>query len=226
MREDITSIPISEVFEPQDGCPLCRLREMLEERIAVYITGAAMMEPDVRQETNRLGFCNPHYRRLLAQRKRLSVALMLESHLAEVEKEAFATGLGGKTKKVKEQKAATCFVCDQIDKNMARFLPNIAHLWEREADFRKLYAAQPYFCLPHCRTLTDTAAVLPKKLQGEFMQVTADRARAYLHTLQGDVSHFCRMFDYRNNTADADWGNSRDAIERTILWLTGEKAEG
>ena len=35
MREDITSIPISEVFEPQDGCPLCRLREMLEERIAV-----------------------------------------------------------------------------------------------------------------------------------------------------------------------------------------------
>ena len=60
MREDITSIPISEVFEPQDGCPLCRLREMLEERIAVYITGAAMMEPDVRQETNRLGFCNPH----------------------------------------------------------------------------------------------------------------------------------------------------------------------
>ena len=58
------------------------------------------------------------------------------------------------------------------------------------------------------------------------MQVTADRARAYLHTLQGDVSHFCKMFDYRNNTADADWGNSRDAIERTILWLTGEKAEG
>ena len=72
---------------------------------------------------------------------------------------------------------------------------------------------------------TDTAAVLPKKLQGEFVKVTADRARAYLHTLQNDVSHFCKMFDYRNNTADADWGNSRDAIERTILWLTGEKAE-
>ena len=67
--------------------------------------------------------------------------------------------------------------------------------------------------------------MLPKKLQGEFVKVTADRARAYLHTLQNDVSHFCKMFDYRNNTADADWGNSRDAIERTILWLTGEKAE-
>ena len=54
MREDICSIPISEIFEPKDGCPFCRMRDMLEDRMATYITGAAMMEPDVRVETNRL----------------------------------------------------------------------------------------------------------------------------------------------------------------------------
>ena len=48
MREDICSIPISEIFEPKDGCPFCRMRDMLEDRMATYITGAAMMEPDVR----------------------------------------------------------------------------------------------------------------------------------------------------------------------------------
>ena len=48
MREDITSIPISDVFEPRDGCPICRMRNLLEERVADYITGPAMMEPDVR----------------------------------------------------------------------------------------------------------------------------------------------------------------------------------
>lgn len=55
MREDICSIPISEIFEPKDGCPFCRMRDMLEDRMATYITGVAMMEPDVRVETNRLG---------------------------------------------------------------------------------------------------------------------------------------------------------------------------
>lgn len=225
MRDDITSIPISEVFEPMDGCPLCRLQNMLEQRMASYITGAAMMEPDIRAETNRLGFCHTHYGSILKQRKRLSVALMLESHLAEIEKQAFATGLGGKTKKVKGEKQQTCFICQQMDSNMDKFLLNIARVWEREEDFRKLYARQEYFCMPHCRALTDAALHLPKKLQGEFVKVTAERTRAYLQTLENDVSHFCKMFDYRNNTADADWGNSKDSIERAIAWLCAREVE-
>ena len=34
MREDICSIPINELFEPKKGCPLCRMDEMLEQRLA------------------------------------------------------------------------------------------------------------------------------------------------------------------------------------------------
>ena len=45
MREDICSIPVSEVFEPKDGCPLCRLRDVLEERMTDYITGSIMAAP-------------------------------------------------------------------------------------------------------------------------------------------------------------------------------------
>ena len=89
MREDITSLPVSEVFEPRDGCPVCRMRDMLEQRITDYITGAAMMEPDVRIETNEQGFCFPHYQMLLKKRNRLGVALMLESRLEEVEKQVY-----------------------------------------------------------------------------------------------------------------------------------------
>lgn len=225
MRDDITSIPISEVFEPQDGCPLCRLHDMLNERIAVYITGAAMMEPDIRQETNRLGFCHSHFKRLLKQQKRLPLALMMESHLAEVQKNTFAKGFGGKTKKVKGGEKPTCYMCESIDRNMAHFASNICHIWEKEEDFRKLYAKQPMFCLPHCRMLTETSLEMPRKYQAEFARVTADITRKYLEELSGDVSHFCKMFDYRNNTPDKDWGNSKDSIERTIHFLTGEKAE-
>ncbi len=48
-----------------------------------------MMEPDVRIETNRQGFCFPHYQMMLKKRNRLGVALMLESRLEEIEKQVY-----------------------------------------------------------------------------------------------------------------------------------------
>lgn len=41
--------------------------------------------------------------------------------------------------------------------------------------------------------------------------------------VNGDVTHFCRMFDYRNN--GGDWGNSRDSIERSIRYLTSREVQ-
>ena len=43
MRESILTIPVSEIFEPKCGCPICRMRDMLEQRTIEYIMGAAMM---------------------------------------------------------------------------------------------------------------------------------------------------------------------------------------
>ena len=31
MREDICTIPVSDVFEVNDGCPICRMYDMLEK---------------------------------------------------------------------------------------------------------------------------------------------------------------------------------------------------
>ena len=89
MRQDICTIPISEIFEVNDGCPICRMREIIEKRIVEYIMGAAMMEPDVRIETNKLGFCERHFDMMLNTRGRLQLALILESHIAEIGKNIF-----------------------------------------------------------------------------------------------------------------------------------------
>ena len=67
MRESILTIPVNEVFEPKEGCPICRMRDTVEQHICEYIMGAAMMEPDVRQETNELGFCHTHFEMLMQQ---------------------------------------------------------------------------------------------------------------------------------------------------------------
>lgn len=229
MREDITSIPVSEVFEPRDGCPICRMRDMLEARVCDYITGAAMMEPDVRIETNKQGFCIDHYRMLLQRRNRLGVALILESHLAELEKQVFAgPPVLGKSSRRQAKSAGkatdTCFVCAQVDWAMERMLATVCRLWENERDFRRLFEEQSALCLPHFSLLSEKAeGQMSKKAAPDFVKAAAALCRRYLTELRGDVSHFCRMFDYRNTGEDADWGNSRDAIERAVWWLTSRE---
>ena len=90
MRESILTVPISEIFEPKDGCPICRMRDVLEKRTVEYIMGAAMMEPDVRIETNKLGFCRTHFEQMLKQKNRLSLALMLQTHIETLNREVFS----------------------------------------------------------------------------------------------------------------------------------------
>lgn len=227
MRADITNIPISEVFDPKEGCPICRMRNLLEQRMAEYITGAAMMEPDIRIETNRLGFCYNHFGMILKQRNRLGVALILESHLEELEKSIFKNGLPlvGKNGKAQAKKAAarteTCFICDKVNWAMDRMLATVCRLWESERDFRQLFDEQEALCLPHFTTLITAAEKnMNKHVIADFSKAAAALSEQYLQTLRADVSHFCKMFDYRNSGGASDWGNSRDSVERAVWFLT------
>ncbi|MDR1438577.1 MAG: DUF6062 family protein [Clostridiales bacterium] len=90
MKESIYTIPISEAFGRLDGCPLCSLERGLEAASLEYVMGAAMMEPDVRAKTNEQGFCSAHLSKMLAMNNRLSLSLLLESHLIEIGKGLFA----------------------------------------------------------------------------------------------------------------------------------------
>ena len=167
MREDICSIPVNDVFMPKDGCPFCRMRDMLEDRMATYITGAAMMEPDVRVETNRLGFCTEHFNQILARGSRLSVALILESLLATVREEVFPQGKVPAKKIVAAAHARQehCFICENIEKNTAHLLDSTLKLWQTDEEFRQLYSQQPYICLPHYGMVLEAAMKLPRKVR-------------------------------------------------------------
>lgn len=213
MRDDITSIPISEVFEPKDGCPVCRLRDMLEERSIKYITGAAMMEPDVRIETNKQGFCRFHYGEMMKVGKKLTVALILQSHLAQVAKDGIAPL--GKKEIIKE----SCFVCNKLERNMQQIVQNVCLLWDREKEFRNLYSEQPFICLNHCRMLLSAADKIAKKDRRDFIKVTRSLTEKQMVDLANDLQHFCDMFDYHNSD-NSDWGTSKDAVERTVGYLT------
>lgn len=226
MRDSIYTIPISEVFEPKCGCPICRMRDTLEQRCVEYIMGAAMMEPDIRIETNRLGFCADHFDMMLHCKNRLSLALMLESHLKSLRENGYQEIMKKAAAKPKKRAGMTtvndtCFVCDQIDTVLHTMLNTVILQWRRDGDFKKLFAEQEFICLPHAELLLQAAHDgLPKKLWPEFSERVVSLLDKHIEEVGKDVSHFCKMFDYRNASANADWGNSRDSIERAILLLS------
>ena len=146
MRQDICTIPVSDVFEVDDGCPICRMRETVEKRIVEYIMGAAMMEPDVRIETNKKGFCRYHFGKMLPRKNRLGIALMLQSHVEEVKKEIKQGGFFSRDHSAKPVKnisklEESCYICDRIENNLSAMFLTTVYLYEEEKDFRKLYFA-------------------------------------------------------------------------------------
>ncbi len=226
MRESLLTIPISEVFEPKSGCPICRMRDLLEARTVEYIMGAAMMEPDVRIETNKLGFCNTHFHCMLKQKNRLSLALMLQTHIDQCKTTLFERKKLFETKNTKKKYLSdineSCFVCSKIDWGMERLLHTFFEMYQQR-DFAKLFSEQEYICLPHCDLLLEFSEkyfAKNKRLGNEFEKALFCLAKNYLETLYGDISHFCKMYDYRSSNSDEDWGNSKDAIERSIRFLT------
>ncbi len=231
MRESLLTIPINEVFEPKCGCPICRMRDNVENHIAEYIMGAAMMEPDVRQETNALGFCTYHYNELMKQNNRLSLGLMLNSHLALMRQEIFEKKGLFFSKNAKAKKASeienTCFICEKTDWGIDRMLETVFTMFKDVPTFRTLYNEQEFICVPHYNLLMQRAQTkLQKGDLKAFEQATDTLVEKYLYALNSDVAEFCDSFDYRNagKLHKPEMEHVRTSVERAIEFLTSRKA--
>ncbi len=228
--EQIYTIPVNEAFEesmadPTCGCPLCSIYRKLEENELDLILGASMMEPDIRIKTNREGFCRQHYNMMFTRKNRLGMALTMESHLADLKKEIRNGGLSGSSgaKPIKRIAAleGSCYVCRRVDYNFTNVIETVVYLWGHDEEFVKKFKSQPYFCLPHYRRMLEYAQPrLNKKKMQEFACQSADIVEKYLDTLSGDVSWFCKKFDYRYE--NEPWYNSKDAVERTMKFLRAD----
>lgn len=235
MAEQLYTIPINEAFDEYDGCPLCRLRKKLESQSLEYVMGAAMMDPDIRIVTNKLGFCKNHFSRMLAMGNRLSLALILESHLKSVaqlvpDSEEKKAGKLGKIKKydgdspapqIKEQ-AESCYVCQRAADFEKKYISNVVYIWKKDPVFREKLKKQPYFCLEHAAALLeDGKNDLSESNYLPFSQDILTLCRSRLAELHKNVSLFCRSFDHRYAN-DPLTPEARQAVEDSIAFLSGD----
>lgn len=230
MAERIYTIPVNEVFEQNDGCPICSLRDILEERSLDYVLGPAMMESDVRIATNKMGFCKEHFFMMAEKRSRLPLALIIETHLDEVKKNIKNKSYRPDKKDIKSGNVEkkSCYVCDRIEWAKKRMYATIAKLYSEEMNFRELFRNQSEICFSHYRELfCYSAPLVSSKWKKEFEKDVDTLTLKTLETIREDVHYFTKMFDYRNSGENADFKNSRDSIERAIRYMTtrlpGEK---
>jgi hypothetical protein len=199
--ETIYTIPLNESFSETDGCPFCRLREQLEKNTLEYTLGAAMMEPEIRIEMNRLGFCRDHFVKLAGMKNKLSLALILETRLGEV------------LEHDEETLAGTCFVCNSVDRTLERYMTNTGHIYSAAKAFRDLLLKQEYFCLPHAKLLLhQVRRALRRKQYEQFREDILQVQQRYLASLKADARKFADSFDYRN--ADKELGSEKQVLEK------------
>lgn len=231
--EKLYTIPINEAFDASQsdsaaGCPFCALHKKYNENEMDIVLGAAMMEPDIRIKMNEQGFCGLHYDDMLTRKNRLSLALILESHMAQLREEisgkgvtALLAGTGVEPVRHLARHENSCYICGRVKYHFDRVMQNAVAMWNEDEQFKKKFAAQPYFCLPHYKSMLEYAKhKLNKKNYAEFYRAASHIVLSYFDALRGDVSWFCKKFDYRYESEP--WHNSKDALERAAKFLKGD----
>lgn len=238
MQYHLDTIPVWEAMELNGDCPLCAIRRKTELTQLDRALGGSVMDPDTRIRVNEKGICPRHQQALFGMNNRLGQALMMDSHLMELIAKAdklradFApAGKAGLF--ARKNTDATdalihalrdmsegCVICDEIELHMGRYLYTFVHLLKTDKKFWDKWVASRGVCLPHAAELLACAKQhLNQQKLDELTQSVLEHLSDQLKLNQEDLHWFTLKFDYRN--AEKPWGNSRNALERSVNHLRG-----
>ena len=111
MKEQLHTIPISDAMANAGECPFCYIERKTEEHMMDFVLGhgASYMEADIRDMTDREGFCRAHFKKMFDYGNSLGNAWILKTlykrHLEEMDREFkhFKPENTGKKKRIFQQ---------------------------------------------------------------------------------------------------------------------------
>ncbi len=241
MKEQLYTIPLNDAVNADDECPFCFIERNVEQDLLDFVlgSGSSYMEADIREMTDKAGFCREHFQKMFDYGNTLGNAWILKTHYQKIideMKREFArfkpgkTSLKDKFRKTAESgnsigmwvhdKEASCYICRQFSETYARYLDTFFTLWNQDEEFRGKIKNSKGFCLHHFGSLCEAAdSRLSGNAKEEFYAALLPLMERNMERLAGDVAWMVEKFDYRNE--DADWKNSRDAIQRGMQKLKG-----
>ena len=242
MKETIYTIPINEAFDQKCNCAICSIENRIEREEIEAVLGPAMMEPDFRINSNHKGFCKTHYENLLKNCKALPMALVLQTHIQQQNKDIFSNKVAdiSKSKLLKKQSDEhisakkitehiekvnnSCIICDKVQEIMNRYFDNIIYIWKTQEDFRKKFASQDGFCIPHFAKLLKYAMDgLNEREFKEFYHTVINMQEKSLTQYYNDISEFTMLFDHNNNSTPTE--NVKNSIKRSVHIISSLNCE-
>lgn len=243
MKEQLHTIPISDAIANAGECPFCYMERKTEEHMMDFVLGhgASYMESDIRDMTDREGFCRAHFKKLFDYGNSLGNAWILKTlymrHLEEMDKEfqnfkpdsvGKSSRLFGKSKPSGNnsiiewinKRESTCFICTSVQNTFQAYMKTFFKMYRSDEEFRKQIASSKGFCIDHFKVLCEGAdSMLSDKERADFYDVMLPLMRENINRVYEDVAWFVEKYDYKNR--DADWKNSKDAIQRGMQKLRG-----
>ena len=247
----IDTIPVWDAYDQKDQCPLCVLEYKSERDYVDFFLSGSVMEPDTRISVNKTGFCSHHFKLLYNEKNRLGLALITHTHLGEkieefkelaenldTKKRSFFSDLGMSLSKKGDPSTEafdvfmnwldehhkSCMICSKIDNLLDRYAFTILHLWQKDKAFLEVLEESKGFCLHHFKLIMEVAKKnLSKELFRQWTDLIIPIESNALDQLDKDLLWFTKKFDYRNE--NKPWGNSKDALPRTIQTISGQYME-
>lgn len=178
MKEQLYTIPLNDAVNAQDECPFCFIHRSIEQDLLDFVlgSGSSYMEADIREQTDKAGFCRYHFQKMFDYGNTLGNAWILKTHyqrmIREMQQEfaSFRPGkssLLGKFKKAEgsentigmwiRAKEDSCYICSQYKDTYERYLDTFFYLWKNDESFRNKLINGKGFCLPHFGDLCEAA---------------------------------------------------------------------
>ena len=241
MKEKLYTIPLNEAVNAHDECPFCFVERAVEQDLMDFVlgSGSSYMEADIREMTDKAGFCRMHFKKMFDFENTLGSAWILKTHymkiIGEMQKQ-FASFTPGKVsfkdKLLKTtqapnpigvwitEKEESCYVCNQFKDTYERYMDTFFYMYVRDEDFRDRIKYSKGFCLVHFKDLIEAADIkLNDKDKTAFYEVILPLMEENMKRVYEDVSWMIEKFDYENK--DKPWKNSKDAIQRGMQKIKG-----
>jgi hypothetical protein len=225
MNEKIYTIPVTNALREDSECAFCVMYGSLEASSLDFVMGPSYMERDVRDATDKLGFCREHIGKMLKSKNALGVALMLQTRLLRAAGglEKAVKEAAGKKRKAGNLDGETCYICQKTKNTFNRYVDTFFYLYEREDDISELLKNGKGFCFQHFTALIERSAALPSKVRDEFIKQISKVQTENIKRLQDEIDWFTKKFDYRYD--NEPWKDSKDSVPRLIKKLVSLDVE-
>ena len=245
MKEKLYTIPLNDAMNAGDECPMCFSEREIEQDLLDLVlgSGSSYMESDMREITDKAGFCQAHFKKMFDYGNTLGNAWILKTHYMEMRaqmRKAFEGYTPGKvsimsrfSKKPSNtgeyqnsvaawiaEKEASCYICREQKEIYDRYVDTFFYLYKNDSAFVDKLKNSKGLCLHHLGDICERAeTALSAKDKENLFAIIYPLMTENMERMQEDISWMVEKFHYENK--DADWKNSKDAIQRGMQKLKG-----